>query len=387
MARHLVSDPFSRVALAVMASLVSVGAQPLMAQTLPQRYAIAQEFVAPAFTPGGAAVAGINQVGQAVGNGMLNLGTTTKLVWIGGKLTLVTVPIERTGAMLWTGSQATRLKPLLTNATATVRDVNDSGWAVGDAAKSTATNASSYAVLWRSGTVKDLGAGARSVAQHINAQGWVAGYRFASTSASAPMVPFIWRGSSVLTLSPPSGVSGVGCVGLSDAGVMPCRSHQLTVNPDGSSAYTRTSYLWSNGSYQALTHAGASQVYVGASSANGTVAGTLMLNGDTRERIFIWRNGQFTPLAPMPEGFSGNVLSVSDAGVVRVQVWNEQLGSTASLLFTPDGQTVDPRTLGVSSGEQVLDVADINGQGQLAAAVRAPGSATIRQVLLSPLAP
>lgn len=380
MAHRLVSDSSLRVVLAVVVAMASVGAQPALAQTLSQRYAITQELVAPSFTPGGASVSGINQVGQAVGNGMLNLGSTTKLVWLGGKLTLVTVPIERSGAMLWTGSQATRLKPLLTNASATVRDINDSGWAVGDANKSTATNASSYAVLWRSGTVKDLGAGARSVAQYINAQGWVAGYRFMSTSTTAPMVPFIWRGSSVLTLSPPAGVSGVGCVGLSDAGVMPCRSNDLATG-------TRTSYLWSNGSYQALTHAGASQVYVGASSANGTVAGTLVSNGDTRERVFIWRNGQYTLLASWPEGYFGRVLSVSDAGVVRVQVWSAQLGSTVHRLFTPDGQTIDPQSLIVSSGEQVLDVVEINAQGQLAAAVRAPGSAAIRSVLLSPVAP
>lgn len=378
MAHRRVSDSSFRAVLAAVAVVASVSVQPSLAQTLPQRYVITQEFVAPSFTPGGASVVGINGVGQAVGNGMLNLGSTTKLVWVGGKLRWVTVPIERTGAMMWTGGQATRLKPLLTNASATVRDINDSGWAVGDANKSTATDASSYAVLWRNGTVKDLGAGARSVAQFINASGWVAGARYVSTSA--PRVPFIWRGSSVLTLSPPSGASGVGCVGLSDAGVMPCRSNDLATG-------ARTSYLWSNGSYQALTHPDASQVYVGASSANGTVAGTLVPNSETRERVFTWKNGQYTLLAPWPEGYSGQVLSVSDAGVVRVQVWSAQLNSTANLLFTPEGQTVDPSSLIVHSGDQVLDVVEINAQGQLAAAVRAPGSAAIRSVLLSPEAP
>ena len=378
MRHRLVRYPLTRAAQALVAAVASAAALPGLAQTLPQRHAIIQEFVAPSFTPGGAAVTGINGAGQAVGNGMLNLGTTTKLVWVGGWPKLVTVPIERSGAMLWTGGQATRLKPLLTNASATVRDINDSGWAVGDANKSTAEDASSHAVLWRSGTVKDLGAGARSVAQFINASGWVAGYRYASTSSSAPQLPFIWRGSSVLTLSPPSGVSGVACMGLSDAGVMPCRSNQLG---------TRTSYLWSNGSYQTLAHAGASQVYVGASSANGTVAGTLVPNGDTRERVFIWRNGQYTLLAPWPAGYAGNVLSVSDAGVVRVQVWNAQPNSTVNLLFTPEGQTIDPSNLIVSSGEQVLDVVEINALGQLAAAVRAPGSTAVRFVLLAPVAP
>lgn len=357
--------------------------------TVPRQYVIQAELARSAEVSN-AQGSSLNGQGMVAGGGVVVDGTRTRLAFIGGKLTWVTAPIERSIGVKWAGGQATVLKSFLTKASADPAAINDAGWVVGRAAKSTAVGASLYATLWKTASPIDLGAGADSQAEFINAQGWVLGRRFITVKTPAGSVstsePFLWRQGKLERLNAyPDGITGMGCRGLSDTGVAACMGSA----PD-TGAYSGTSrwpYLWANGVYQPVNHAGAQDVEWGGISSNGIVSGNFTLQG--QQRAFVWRNGQFTLLPQV--GFT--VLAPTSQGLLRayrrfLTPESPYVHQEQHQLWSVSGDAVDVRELVVASGEQVVAVADLNDQGQLLAAVRpAVEGATARMVVLSPVSP
>lgn len=379
----------SAVAAALALLVTGVAQAQAPVHSVPRQYVIQAELARPAAVSS-AQGSSLNGQGMVTGGGVVIDGTRTRLAFIGGKLTWVTAPIERSVGVKWAGGQATVLKSFLTKAAADPADLNEAGWVVGRAAKSTTAGASLYATLWKTASPTDLGAGADSQAEFINAQGWVLGHRFVTVKTPAGSVstsePFLWRQGKLERLNAyPNGITGMGCRGLSDTGVAACMG--FTPDPGAYSGTSRRPYLWANGVYQPVNYAGAQDVEWGGISSNGIVSGNFTLQGQFR--AFVWRNGQFT-LFPQV-GFT--VLAPTSQGLLRayrrfLTPESPYVHQEQQQLWSLSGDAVDVRELMVASGEQVLAVADLNDQGQLLAAVRpqAEGAAA-RMVVLSPVAP
>lgn len=370
------------------AALAPMGAA--QAQTVPRHYVVQTELAPPAAVPN-AQGASLSGQGRVAGGGVVTDGTRTRLVFVGGKLTWVTTPVERSVGVTWTGGQPTVLKSYATKAPADLAEVNDTGWAVGRAAKSGTEGAALYATLWKSVSPTDLGAGADSQADFINGQGWVLGKRFVTVKTKANSLftsePFLWRNGKLERLKAyPAGIVGMGCQGLSDSGVAACMGLAYDPATYGTSLKP---YVWSNGVYQPIDYAGAQDVVLAGVSRDGLVSGNLTLNGQLRG--FVWNNGQFTLLPQV--GFT--VLAPTSQGLLRayrrfLTPESPYVHQEQQQLWSLSGDAVDVRDLVVASGETVLAVSDLNEQGQLLAAVRRPtegAGAKARLVVLSPVTP
>lgn len=358
------------------------------AQTVPRRYVVHAELTPSAAVPT-AQGSVFSEQGHVAGTGVVIDGTRTRLVFFGGKFAWVTSPVERSASVIWSGGQPTVLTSYATKASADVTDVNDSGWVVGSASKSSAVDASSYATLWKTVKPTDLGAGADSLAEFINSQGWVLGRRYVTVRTKANSLftsePFLWRNGKLQRLNTyPSGIVGMGCRGLSDSGVAPCMG--LAYDPVTYSQRLKP-YLWSNGVYQPVDYAGAQDVVLAGVSRDGLVSGNLTLDGQLR--AFVWSNGQFTLLPQV--GFTA--LAPTSQGLLRayrrfLTPESPYVHQEQHQLWSVSGDAVNVRDLVVASGETVLAVSDLNDRGQLLAFVRSPAvGAVARKVVLSPMAP
>jgi hypothetical protein len=295
-----------------------MASQAAQAQTVPRRFVIAAEFGAPAVGVTGMPVA-LSPSGAAAGYGSALDGSTTRLLFSGGKLTFVKVPVTHIAAMAWTNTgKGTVLKPWVTKGYAKAFNVNDAGWAVGIARKSV-YSLDDYAVLWRNGLPTDLGAGLWSEANYVNTAGVVLGMRHVNLKdvngqTYASRQPFLWTNGKLQTLSAfPAKVLSMDCVGLSEASTIPCNAEVLQ---QGSNYATTTKgYLWRNGVYEAFDYPGASRTLASGMTPGGAVYGYAYFNGiNSDPRFFVWRNEQFS-LMPSDLDY---IYGMNDAGLLVV---------------------------------------------------------------------
>jgi probable HAF family extracellular repeat protein len=118
-------------------------------------------------------------------------------------------------AYTWADGALTRL-PLLPGAQYSfAEDINDAGWIVG--ASGTASG-ELHAVLWRDGTVIDLGLAPGGIdvatASAVNERGQIVGYGSAPTT----VVPFLWERGQMIALDQPAGSTGTLPLGLNNRG-------------------------------------------------------------------------------------------------------------------------------------------------------------------------
>lgn len=310
----------------------------------------------------------INNQGQVVGHASLITGYQYHFYTVGGAIGLYTykTPITREVPLLWTNGKLTVLSRTASNQSALAVSINDAGTILGTSAKS-ALNGTQVPVLWQNGTRTPLKLGPVLAVEDINNQGWILG----SSNGAPAGTLFVWKSGQAEALDPTkSGVSNLQCNmwQFSDNGEVVCRA-SVFHGPDKPSS--TKSFVWRNGNFTEITYPGALNIDAYPISRNGTVAGTITMEGEevgpySYSKPFIWRNGELTILPSLPGSTSAFFPSVvNNEGMVIGSTSRGEFQSSVTTLWTRQG-AVDlsaPILQAVGANEHFIK--DINDRGQI----------------------
>jgi len=279
-------------------------------------------------------------------------------------------------AVVWNDGQIIDLGTLEGGYESLASDINDRGEVVGNSQNAIPDpfgygGVQTRAVLWRNGTLQDLGTlgtGNDAITNFVNERGQVAGWSYTNSTpspvrGSPTQDPYLWENGAMLDLGTLGGTLGFP-MALNDRGQVVGQSNlagDLTFRP----------FLWTKpGPMQDLGTFGGNFGSAFWINDSGDVVGAASFPGDQIVHAFLWKDGVKTDLGTLDGDSTSDAIgvnskdqavgsSVSGNGFVRGFLWENGSMFDLNTLISPGSK------LNLYFPSIINDRGEIAGQAQL----------------------